>query len=108
MTKALRLPTLSARPSGTIPNLKQNCFSALGNEGLKEEARMEVSADPRRRSIVTAATGHHAPTSGWWRPDDDPEPFRYIQRGEIMPSLEATQMRWTLVHELDPSQRVRI
>lgn len=65
---------------------------------------MEVSADPRRRSIVTAATGDHAPTSGWWRPDDDPEPLCYVQRGETMPSLELTQTLWTLVQELIPQR----
>jgi hypothetical protein len=54
-------------------------------------------------STVTAATGHHAPASGWWRPDGDPEPFRYLQQGEIMPSLGGTQTLWKLVPELDPT-----
>lgn len=72
-------------------------------EGLKEEARMGILADHRQGSAVTAATGHHAPTSGWWRPEGDPQTFRYMQRGETMPSLEGSQTLWTLVHELDAS-----
>ena len=58
-------------------------------------------------SAVTATTGHHAPTSGWWRPDGDVEPFRYLQQGEIIPTLKGAQARWELLYELDPSLRVR-
>lgn len=60
-----------------------------------------------RDSAVTAATGHHAPTSGWWRPDGDVGPFRYLRQGEVMPSLEGAQALWILLYELDPSLRVR-
>ncbi|WP_247046343.1 hypothetical protein [Arthrobacter rhizosphaerae] len=56
---------------------------------------------------ASAATGHHAPISGWWRPEDDPQPFRYVQRGEIMPALDGSQTRWTLVQQLEPLDRVR-
>lgn len=68
---------------------------------------MPLQTNRPHESTVTATTGHHAPTSGWWRPDDGPEPFRYLQQGEIMPSLEGAQTLWMLVHELDPSLRVR-
>lgn len=68
---------------------------------------MEIVANNRTASSTTAATGHHAPTSGWWRPQDDPKPYRYIQRGQTMPALDGAQTLWTLIHELDPSQRVR-
>lgn len=81
--------------------------SATRAEVLKEEAPMQVQTNRPHESTVTATTGHHAPTSGWWRPDDDMGPFRYLQQGEIMPSLEGTQTLWILVHELDPLLRVR-
>ncbi|WP_427004931.1 hypothetical protein [Pseudarthrobacter sp. H2] len=67
---------------------------------------MKLRTNRLHGSTVTAATGHHAPTSGWWRPGEDPAPFRYLQQGEIMPSLEGTQTLWLLIHELDPSLRV--
>ena len=68
---------------------------------------MKVFTDRRHGSTTTtAATGHLAPSSGWWRPDDCPMPFRYIQRGEIMPALDGSQTIWTLFYELDPSQKV--
>lgn len=52
------------------------------------------------------ATGEHAQSSGWWRPDEDSQPMRYVQEGEIMPSLAGARTRWTLVNELPPSQRI--
>lgn len=50
-------------------------------------------------------TGHHAPASGWWRPDGDPKPYRYLQQGELMPSLNGRPVYWTLVLELSPTQK---
>ena len=67
---------------------------------------MQLKTKGPREATVTTTTGHHAPTSGWWRPEDEVEPFRYLQQGEIMPSLEGTQTLWKLVLELDPSHRV--
>lgn len=61
---------------------------------------------PSRLISLTAETGDHAPISGWWRPDEDPQPFRYLQQGEIMPTLGGSRTLWTLAHELPPSQRV--
>jgi hypothetical protein len=62
---------------------------------------------PTRQANATAATGDHAPASGWWRPDEAPQPFRYLQQGDIMPSLGGSPTLWTLVQELQPSRRVQ-
>lgn len=67
---------------------------------------MELQTRRPNGPTVATTTGHHAPTSGWWRPDDDVEPFRYLQQGEIMPSLGGSQTLWILVLEIDPSRRV--
>lgn len=53
----------------------------------------------------TATTGDLAPLSGWWRPDGDPAPFRYLEQGETMPLLHGRKTLWTLVFELAPSAR---
>lgn len=50
-------------------------------------------------------TGHHAPASGWWRPDGDPTPYRYLQQGELMPSLDGRPVCWMLVLKLVPTQQ---
>ncbi|MCB5291983.1 hypothetical protein [Arthrobacter sp. SO3] len=68
---------------------------------------MPLKSKRPHQPAVTATTGHHAPASGWWRPDGDPEPFRYLQQGDIMPSLGGTQAIWKLVQELDPALMVR-
>ncbi|MFB8369688.1 hypothetical protein ACFC25_10010 [Pseudarthrobacter sp. NPDC055928] len=67
---------------------------------------MIQTTSPTRQTTSLAATGDHAPTSGWWRPDEDPQPFRYVQQGEIMPPLGGSRTLWTLVHELPLSRRV--
>lgn len=51
---------------------------------------------------LIASTGHHSPESGWWRPDGDPKPWRYIQKGELMPSIDGEPTHWILVLELAP------
>lgn len=53
-----------------------------------------------------AITGVHAPESGWWRPEDDPNPFRYVQKGDLMPSLEGNRTQWVLAYSLPPSKRI--
>lgn len=68
---------------------------------------MKLQRNIPHESAVTATTGHHAPISGWWRPDGDVGPFRYLQQGEILPALNGTQTLWILLYELDPSLRVR-
>lgn len=73
---------------------------------MKVEAAMRLQTNRPHGPTVTTTTGHHAPTSGWWRPDDGVEPFRYLQEGEIMPSLGGSQTSWILVLELHPSGRV--
>lgn len=54
---------------------------------------------------LKARTGVHAPASGWWRPEDDPEPFRYLQQGDLMPALGGHETQWVLVYALNPSLR---
>lgn len=68
---------------------------------------MIQTALPTRPTTTMAATGDHAPTSGWWRPDEDPQPFRYLQQGEIMPSLDGARILWTVVLDLPPLRRVQ-
>jgi hypothetical protein len=46
-------------------------------------------------------TGHHAPVSGWWRPDGETVPFRYVQKGAVMPGLRGSSVSWKL--ELETS-----
>lgn len=60
------------------------------------------SPSPTHQAPTMAATGHHAPTSGWWCPDDERRPARYVQEGDIMPSLDGSRTHWTLVRELPP------
>lgn len=57
---------------------------------------------------ATAASGDPAPISGWFRPADDPLPFRYIGQGETVPQLGETQTHWTLVFDLAPSARAHL
>lgn len=73
-----------------------------------KEVTMELHSKRHDGLPASALTGHHAPVSGWWRPEGDPVPFRYVQRGAIMPALEGSQTQWTLVQELEPSRRVRV
>lgn len=68
---------------------------------------MDQEMKQHQRSSLTARTGHHAPTSGWWRPEDSPHPFRYLQEGEVMPPIEGSQVLWTLVQKLSPAERMR-
>ncbi|WP_423184453.1 hypothetical protein [Arthrobacter sp. NyZ413] len=56
---------------------------------------------------VSALTGHHAPASGWWRPDGDPKPYRYLHQGELIPPVNGKPVHWILVLELTPAQRWR-
>lgn len=63
-----------------------------------------VDSSPGNRAV----TGVHAPTSGWWRPEDDPHPFRYIAKGELMPSLEGSPTQWVLEYLLPPSRRAAL
>ena len=64
---------------------------------------------PQHHDLCPAATtGDLAPTSGWWRPDGDPEPFRYFEQGETMPRLGGRETLWTLVFEVAPSARARV
>lgn len=57
---------------------------------------------------IRAVTGVHAPESGWWRPEDDPHPFRYIQKGDVMPCLEGNRTQWVLELPLPPSKRTNL
>ncbi|MGO4146317.1 hypothetical protein AB4Y77_14650 [Paenarthrobacter sp. YAF11_1] len=41
-------------------------------------------------------TGHHAPVSGWWRPDGETVPFRHVPQGAMMPALRGRKVRWKL------------
>ena len=54
---------------------------------------------------VRGGTGTHAPVSGWWRPMDDPKPFRYIQQGELIPGVDGNRAVWVLEYALPPSRR---
>lgn len=93
-------------PQRCTPNLaeKSSLRASKGtNRRTEVGALMEIVTNNRTASSITAATGHHAPTSGWWRPQDDPKPYRYIQRGQTMPALDGAQTLWTLIHELGPS-----
>lgn len=55
-----------------------------------------------------AVTGVHAPVSGWWRPEDDPYPFRYIQKGDLMPGLDGKAATWVLEYPLSPSRLMNL
>lgn len=57
---------------------------------------------------LNAITGDLAPVSGWWRPDGDPVPFRYLEQGETMPRLGGKHTIWTLVFDIAPSDRAQI
>ncbi|SDX49174.1 hypothetical protein SAMN04487912_1147 [Arthrobacter sp. cf158] len=41
-------------------------------------------------------TGHHAPVSGWWRPDGETVPFRYVRKGDLMPGVRGSGVSWKL------------
>lgn len=56
---------------------------------------------------VSAATGEHAPVSGWWRPAGDPAPFRYIQEGSLLPALNGSPVVWSLVFQRFPARSVK-
>lgn len=58
-----------------------------------------------RHFRATATSGDPAPISGWWRPADDPMPFRYLEQGETVPQLGETLTHWTLVLDLASSAR---
>ena len=60
----------------------------------------------RNVTASKAFTGEYAPVSGWWRPDADPVPFRYVPKGGIMPALEGNRTLWVLARELEPSARI--
>lgn len=47
-------------------------------------------------------TGDHAPRSGWWRHEGDPQFPRYVQRGDIMPAIEGTPTLWTFADAWEP------
>ncbi|TAP38803.1 hypothetical protein EYS21_23060 [Arthrobacter sp. S39] len=66
---------------------------------------LQFSNNSLARGEAEAATGHHAPASGWWRPEGEPMPYRYVQEGEVLPSLQGHQVQWTLVLELPPARR---
>ena len=90
---------------GTSDKMTAPALYPKGKTKRKGNA-MPRTAGPAQHAGMTAATGHHAPVSGWWRRKEDPKPVRYVQRGEIMPALEGTQTIWTLVQELEPNHRV--
>lgn len=46
---------------------------------------------------IKARTGHHAPCSGWWRPEENSLPVRYLQQGDLLPALRGAQTVWTLL-----------
>lgn len=54
---------------------------------------------------LMALTGQHAPVSGWWRPDGNPTPYKQIQQGELMPSLNGEPVQWALELAIPPSHR---
>lgn len=60
---------------------------------------MQLQVNRSYHLTINAKTGHHAPCSGWWRPENDPLPVRYLQQGEIMPALLGSQTEWTLLRE---------
>jgi hypothetical protein len=45
----------------------------------------------------TAASGEPAPVSGWWRPDEDPIPFQYLNKDKSRPCSAANRRcgRWS-------------
>lgn len=55
---------------------------------------------------VLVATGGRAPVSGWWRPDGDPAPFRYVPEGALLPALEDHPVLWLLVYALPSGRKV--
>ena len=64
---------------------------------------MQLQENRPHRVTINAKTGHHAPSSGWWRPENEPAPVRYLQQGEIMPALRGSQTVWTLLREIAPA-----
>ena len=64
---------------------------------------MQLQVNCSNRLTITAKTGHHAPSSGWWHPEDDLLSARYLQQGEIMPAVLGAQTVWTLLREMAPS-----
>lgn len=63
---------------------------------------MQFQLTRLNRSTVNAETGHHAPLSGWWRPESDPLQVRFLQQGEIMPALAGSQTVWMLLNDAAP------
>lgn len=58
--------------------------------------------------FLNAITGDLAPVSGWWRPDGDPAPFRYLEQGETMPPLGGKHTIGALVFDIAPSNRPQV
>lgn len=69
---------------------------------------MKKTSAPESTPLTRAATGVHAPISGWWRPENDPYPFRYIQKGDLMPGLHGKRSNWVLEYSLPPSKRMKL
>ncbi|MFJ4208002.1 hypothetical protein ACIPY2_06025 [Paenarthrobacter sp. NPDC089675] len=56
-----------------------------------------TSRYPRAATVpALVLTGHHAPVSGWWRPDGETVPFRYVKKGAVMPGLRGSIVSWKL------------
>lgn len=103
--KAAIQPHVSSRIHKAIVEAKEPTrpeHQSRGNMSKQTSARDSSSATTR------AVTGVHAPESGWWRPEDDPQPFRYIQKGSLMPSLEGKRTQWVLELPLPPSRRTNL
>lgn len=60
---------------------------------------MQLQRTRPNRLTIAAKTGQHAPSSGWWGPEDDPLQVRYLQQGEMMPALLGAQTLWILQRE---------
>ncbi|MDP9936780.1 hypothetical protein J2T11_003148 [Paenarthrobacter nicotinovorans] len=45
---------------------------------------------------MSVLTGHHAPVSGWWRPDGEVVPYRFVPKGALMPAHQGQRVDWRL------------
>lgn len=64
---------------------------------------MEVLRSYSPTSHYEAMTGHHAPTSGWWRPRLRSQEPRYVHQVELMPTQQGSQTVWVLIEQVHPS-----
>jgi hypothetical protein len=61
---------------------------------------MELLSNHPKALTHEAVTGHHVPTSGWWRPILDPESPRYMHQGEIFPPQGGARTNWVLIESI--------